>query len=118
MDQNQMMLEYLMQMGELQPEQAAIARKQALVDQLRQGGATPGMRGNSRLQTAANPLEFLNSVGSNYLAQKGTNEIGTMSDKYGATRRQKLKDLNARMFPQPTLPEGPEQLSGPGMPGY
>jgi hypothetical protein len=118
MDQNQMMLDYLMQMGDLAPEQEAILRKRAMVDQLRQGGGrTPQMRGGgSGFQTAAHPLEFLSQVAHQGLGQMREGEANTQQDAYGAARRQKLKDLQARMYPP--QPEQPEQLSGPGMTGY
>jgi hypothetical protein len=97
MDQNEMMLEYLMQMGEMQPEQAAIQRQQALVEQLRGGGRMPEMRSSGRMMHAANPLEFLNSVGSNYLAKKGQTKMQGMEDAYGKKRRGALGDLRGRM---------------------
>lgn len=101
MDQNQMMLDYLMQMGELAPEQEAIMRKRAMVDQLRQGGGrTPQMRGGAGgFQTAANPLEFLGQIGHQGLAQMREGEANKQQDAYGVARRQKLQDLRTRMMP-------------------
>jgi len=101
MDQNQMMMEYLMQMAEMQPEQQAIARKQAMVDQLRAGAAnTPQMRGGGRgFTTAANPLEFLNNVAQTGLAKQGENQAAAMQDAYGAKRRSNLQDLRTKMMP-------------------
>ena len=101
MDQNQMMMEYLMQTAEMQPEQQAIARKQAMVDQLRAGAAnTPQMRGGGRgFTTAANPLEFLNNVAQTGLAKQGENQAAAMQDAYGAKRRSNLADLRVKMMP-------------------
>jgi len=102
MDQNQMMMEYLMQMAEMQPEQQAIARKQAMVDQLRAGAANaPQMRSTSGrgFTTAANPLEFLNNVAQTGLAKRGENEAAAMQDAYGVKRRSNLQDLRTKMMP-------------------
>ena len=93
MDQNQMMLEYLMQMGAMQPEQEAIGRQREMANQLRQGGQTPGMRGNGRMQHAANPLEFLSAVGSNYGALQKDKQANTMQDAYKQKRMGALGDL-------------------------
>jgi hypothetical protein len=97
MDQNEMMLEYLMQMGEMQPEQQAIERQRALVAQMRQGGQMPGMRDSGRMIHAAHPLEFLGSLGSNFMAQQGQGKMEGMEDAYGKRRRGALGDLRGRM---------------------
>jgi hypothetical protein len=90
MDQNQMMMDYLLEMGAMQPEQEELARKRAMVDQLRgMSQRSPEMRGNGRMQVAANPLEFLNQGLQGYAAK-------TMGDKADVTgREQKQRRLEA-----------------------
>tara|TARA_R110000868_G_C10890886_1_gene763582 strand:- start:1224 stop:1586 length:363 start_codon:yes stop_codon:yes gene_type:complete len=120
MDQNEMMLDYLMQMGEMQPQQQAIQRKQGLVDRLRQGGSQmPGMRGGGHgFQTAANPLEFLAPVAQSYLAQKGEGELGQMSDAYGRDRRGALAALRTKRMPNGPGPLNVDPVTGAPLEQY
>lgn len=104
MDQNQMMLDYLMEMGQLQPQQEAITRQRALVDRLREQGQTPGMRQAGRLVTAANPLEFLGAAGSNYMAGQKEQEANTMQDQYKQKRMDALGRMRGGMGAQTTPP--------------
>jgi hypothetical protein len=104
MDDNQMMLEYLMQMGALQPEQEAISRQRVMADQLRQGGQMPGMRQAGRVAVAANPLEFLSAVGSNYGALQKDKKADTMQEAYKGKRMAALGDLRTRMGQMPKAP--------------
>ena len=99
MDQNQMMLQYLMEMGALQPEAEEVQRQRALVQQLRQGGQMPGMRQVGRVAVAANPLEFLNSVGNTGLAEFRNQSANQAADAYGQRRRDVLQSLRTRMMP-------------------
>ena len=102
MDQNQMMLEYLMEMGAMQPEQEAIARKQAMVNQLRQAGQMPGMRAHGRINTAAHPLEMLGAMANQGVGEYQNRQANQMQDQYGARRRAALGGLQARMQPPVT----------------
>ena len=70
-----LMLDYLMGMGALQPEADKVAQQQSLVNLLRQGGMqAPQMRQAGRFQVAASPLEFLgqvaNAAGGAYTGQQ------------------------------------------------
>lgn len=103
MDQNEMMLEYLMEMGALQPQEEAIAQKRAMVNQLRQGGqlpgisTTPGGNGQPQIQQAASPMAFLGALGQQGLAAYQGRQADKMQDAYGAARRGALGDLRLRM---------------------
>jgi len=115
MDQNQMMLEYLMEMGAMQPQQDAIAQKRALVDMLRQQGARPpgvsttpgggggrGVYDQPQIQQAASPLANLAPVAQQGLATYQDQQANQMQDQYGAQRRAALAALQARMRPPGT----------------
>lgn len=116
MDQNQMMLDYLLKMGELQPEQEAVTRQRSMVSRLREQGQQPGMRQAGRLVTAANPLEFLAAAGSNYMAGKREQEADTMQDEYKQKRLDALGDLRkryglgAQTTPPITAPQIPQEV--------
>ena len=88
MDQNQMMLDYLLKMGELQPEQEEMMRQRSMVDTLRQRGMQmPEMRGGGRgFQTAANPLEFLSTVASSAAAKYKEKDADQAAKDYKAKR--------------------------------
>lgn len=58
---DQVMLEHLLEMGALTPEQQAIERQRKMAEQLRAGGAMPEMRQAGRVSVAAHPLEALNA---------------------------------------------------------
>jgi len=89
MDQNQMMLDYLLEMGAMQPEQEELARKRATVDALRgMSTRSPDMRGNGRVQVAANPLEFLNQGLQGYAAK----QMGGETDAAGRAMKQRRLD--------------------------
>lgn len=98
MDQNQMMLEYLMSMGALQPEQDDIARQRQMADQLRQGAQTPQMRQSGRVNVAANPLEFLASVGSGYGAQQMDKQADAANKAYRGKRMDQLGRMRDRFY--------------------
>ena len=120
-NQNEMMLDYLMQMGEMQPQQQAIQRKQGLVDRLRHDGSQmPGMRGGGGhgFQTAANPLEFLAPVAQSYLAQKGEGEVAQMSDAYGRDRRGALAALRTKRMPNGPGPSVVDPVTGAPLEQY
>ena len=66
---DQDMLEYLLELGALTPQQERAMRQQKQVEMLREGSAMPGMRSMPGMVQAANPLEFLNSVVRTGLAE-------------------------------------------------
>ena len=119
MDQNQMMLEYLLEMGALQPEQDAIAQKRAIVNQLRQGGQLPGISSTPgggggpgvyaqpQIQRAAGPLAALSTLGQQALAAYQNQQANQMQDAYGQRRRDALGALRTRMMPSgnPSSPD-------------
>ena len=108
MDQDRMMLEYLMEMGAMAPEQEGINRQRAMVEQLRQRGGMPGMRDSGRMVHAANPLEFLSSVANTGLGEYKNRQADAAQDAYGAKRRAALAALQQRMAGTPTMGQPPQ----------
>jgi len=67
MGMDEAMLDYMLEMGALTPEQEQLARQRQMVDQLR-ATPQPGMRQAGRMVVAANPLEHLAGVAGQGLA--------------------------------------------------
>ena len=78
-EQDKLLMEYLVTMGGMQPEAEDIARQRKTVDMLRDQSQMPQMRGNSRVQTAANPLEFLGSIAGQGAAAYRENDANVRS---------------------------------------
>ena len=72
-------LQQLMALGIIPDQQALLEKQRTLAEQLRYRNA-PEMRGNARVQTAANPLEFLVSGIQGYKAGKELDEIKKKND--------------------------------------
>jgi hypothetical protein len=84
--QDKAMMDLYSRISGLQPQQQEIARKKAMIGQLRQGAAMPGMRQAGRVQQAANPLEFLSSLGhAGAAAYQGQQQQG-LEDQYSKDR--------------------------------
>lgn len=100
------MMEYLLELGSLTPQQEAAMRQQKQVDMLREGAGTPGMRQAGRMVQAANPLEFLNSMARTGAAEYTQRGADAAMDQYGAARRGALDSMlgkrNARLYPPQT----------------
>jgi hypothetical protein len=84
-NQDQLMLDYLTTMGGLQPQHAEIARKRALVEQLRKGGQMGQMRNAGRMQVAQHPLEMLGALANTgvgaYKAQQADEDQAALTRK-------------------------------------
>ena len=90
-------LAYAMELANLQPQQEAIAHQRAMVEQLRGGAKTPGMRDTGRTIQAANPLEFMSQMAHAGLAKQGDTQAQQMVGDYGAARRGALGKYNTAM---------------------
>lgn len=114
MDQNQMMLEYLLEMGALQPEQEKADRMMKQAQMLReQGMQQPGMQAAGRVHVAANPLQFLNTALQSGLGTYGQKQAETGMDVYGQKRREALANLRQRM--QAQQPQSQQPGATPGI---
>ena len=104
---DQDMMDYLLELGALTPQQERAMRQQKQVEMLRQGSEMPGMRNAGRTVQAANPLEFLNSVARGGLADYTQKQADKTMDQYGQARRGALDAMlgrrNARMGATPGI---------------
>jgi hypothetical protein len=80
---NDLMIEYLIQMGMMAPEEAELKRKQAMIDSLRDKGAT-------------SPQGEM--VGKHYVAPSITQYAAQMANAYGAGQGQKQLDSQLQGF--------------------
>lgn len=123
------MLEYLLEMGALTPQQAEVARQRKMVEELRGMSSMDPVRETrnaGRLQVARSPLEMLAPAIGQGLAsykEKGANKA---DDSYkqarlGAFDRLRSKASAGRQatggsaFPKRPMPGEGDEL---GMPGY
>lgn len=70
------------------PEEIEALQKQLAQAQMLQGTQMPGMRGNGRVMTAANPLEF---VGAGLQQYAGKRQAGAAQGKIDDLRKQQLQ---------------------------
>lgn len=110
----QQQMEFAELMAPYGPREKEIERQQAYADQLRDTKA-PEMRGNARIQTAANPLEFLGASAQRTVGRmKGDEASGgrkrMVDDLVDELRRRRMGDSgggNISSF-MPELPNVPE----------
>jgi hypothetical protein len=120
----QMLLNYMMQQGGNNAADQSIARKQALVNQLRQTSQMPDMiqGGGARTIRAAHPLSAVANVAGNVLAGVKQRGVDTAQENLMGDRRAQLADFaeQQRLAQQSALPlekrQGyvPPQAPGPG----
>ena len=99
---DQAFIDYLMEMGALQPQEQDIARQRAMVEQLRGNAQMPGMRQAGRVVQAANPLEFLSSVGSGYMAQQREQGADALAKDLTQKKRIGLEGYRNKVQPKQT----------------
>jgi hypothetical protein len=93
---DQDLMDYLLELGALTPQQEQAMRQQKQVELLRQGSGVPDMRQAGRVSVAANPLEFLNSAARTGAAEYKQGQANQTMDAYGAARRKALEGLQQR----------------------
>jgi hypothetical protein len=98
-DTNNAMLEYLLEMGQLTPEQEKAARMQKQAEMLRgQSMQAPQMRQAGRVSVAPNPLEVLAQMGTGYVARQKGQQADAAEAAMQKTRSDRLKQLRDRMY--------------------
>lgn len=111
LNRDQLLMEYLMQQGAAQPAQQKIAQQRALAQQLRQGGAAPGMRSSrssvgGTMDTAAHPLEMLGSLANTAAGTYTGMQADAGQEAAQALQGKQLAELRDRMYPkQPVEPQ-------------
>jgi hypothetical protein len=121
-DNQGLMLNYLMQQGGAAQQQQEIARKQALLTQLRSDTALPGMiqGGGARTVKAASPLSAIADIGgkliggykqkkldeqaSNIAGQSRSDLANLIEEQRQAKQKALPLEQRAGYQPQPTMP--------------
>jgi hypothetical protein len=119
---NDMMFEYLLQMGAMQPEQQEMKRKQAMIDALRKQSMTaPEGQMIGKHYVAPSITQHLANLGGGYMAARGQKaQDAAMLDMNERQRRELKRLRDQRMMGQagnmslmtPTMPINPMMQFG------
>lgn len=103
-DLNSFDLDSLMQTGVSEEELQQLMQQMSVANALRGNVQQPEMRGNGRVQTAANPLEFigagLQALAAKREAQKAQQRISGLQQAQGAGRKQIADRLYGKQLRQ------------------
>jgi hypothetical protein len=97
-----LMFEYLVQMGQMRPEEAELRKKQAMVDALRKTGMnTPEGQMIGKHYVAPGIGQYINQLGQGYMA--GQTQKGVDEQARGMNARQagSLQDMRDRLRKKP-----------------
>ena len=92
-----LMFDYLVQMGAMRPEEAELKKKQAMVDALRQNSMTPmqgQMVGNHYVAPGIG--QALAQLGQGYMASKAQGNVDQGMRGFNDRQRQMLEELKRR----------------------
>ena len=92
-----LMFDYLVQMGAMRPEQDELKRKQAIVDALRQGAMTP-MQGQmvGKHYVAPGLAQGIAQLGQAYMAKQQQNDVDATMKGFNTRQAQMLEELRRR----------------------
>lgn len=92
-----MMFEYLIQMGAMRPEEAELKKKQAMVDALRGNSLSP-MEGQmvGKHYVAPGIGQAIAQLGQGYMAAQGQKGVDAKSADFNARQRTALEELRKR----------------------
>lgn len=92
-----LMFEYMVQMGAMRPEEAELKRKQAMVDALRQGGMqAPEGQMIGKHYVAPSITQNLAQVAQGYAAAQGQKGVDSGMSGMNERQRKMLEDLRKR----------------------
>ncbi|MEY4441025.1 MAG: hypothetical protein RL442_25 [Pseudomonadota bacterium] len=92
-----LMFEYLLQMGAMRPDQEELKRKQAMVDALRQNAMTPAQgQMIGKHYVAPSITQTLAQVGQGYFAKKGQGDVDTGMRGMNSRQAEMLEELRKR----------------------
>lgn len=92
-----MMFEYLLQMGAMQPEQQEMKRKQAMIDALRkQSMTTPEGQMIGKHYVAPSITQHLANLGGGFMAARGQKEQDASMLGMNQRQRQALEEMRRR----------------------
>ena len=91
-------LEYLLQMGGMRPEEEKLMRQQAMVDNLRQNAnTTPQGQMIGKHYVAPSWTQYAAQLGNAYMARSGQKKMEDAYNAYNKTQGDALRDLQQRM---------------------
>ena len=104
------MFEYLIQMGQMRPEEAELKRRQAQVDALRKGGLTaPEGQMIGKHYVAPSWTQSLAQIGQGYAAMKGQQGVDAQLRDMNARQAKALEEMKRRRM-QPGMAPAPAAL--------
>lgn len=94
---DELMFDYLLQMGAMQPEQQDLKRKQEMVNALRQGAMqTPQGQMIGKHYVAPNLMQYAAQMGTAAMAGADQNALNNQFKTMNANQRQMLEELRRR----------------------
>lgn len=112
-----LMFEYLVQMGMMRPEEAELKKKQATVDALRKTGMnSPQGQMVGGHFVAPGIGQYINQLGQGYMAGKGQEGVDVQARKMNATQAERLKEMLRRKklgMPDMQMDQANEDLHAP-----
>lgn len=109
-----LMFEYLIQMGQMRPEEAELKRRQAQVDALRKGAMTP-MEGQMIGKHYVSPgiAGALSQLGQAYFAGQGQKRVDAQVKDMNARQARALEEMRRRRMMGGVAAQPTEQYSDP-----
>lgn len=89
-----LMFDYLVQMGAMRPEEEQLKRKQAMVDYLRKSSMdAPQAQNLGRVVVAPSWTQALGQVAQGYAASRGQKDVDASMQGFNARQRQMLENM-------------------------
>jgi hypothetical protein len=100
-----LMFDYLVQMGQMRPEEAELKKKQAMVEALR-GNAMSPMQGQmvGKHYVAPGIGQAIAQLGQGYLASQGQQGVDSGMRDFNAKQAMKLQELRKRRMNPSAMP--------------
>lgn len=96
MNENDLYIEYLLEMGAMTPEQEQLARKQAMVDSLRQGAVdSPQGRMVGNTYVAPSWSQYAAQLGNAWMARSGQKKLDDMYKSQNTAEQDAIGRLRA-----------------------
>ena len=112
MDNNEMMLDYLLGMGAMQPEMQDLRRRQAMIDQLRaQGMQAPQGQMVGKHYVPPSLTQYASQLGQGYMAGQAQGRQQSEMQRMNEQQRKMIEDLRRRRQPS-GMPVGLPDIPG------
>lgn len=111
---DELMFDYLLQMGQYRPEEEQLRRRQAYVNALRQQGMESpqgGMAG--RVYVAPSITQGLAQLGQSYMGRKGQEDLDTKYSDLNVRRAAALRRMQDQRKLDKTLSAAPTNMYNP-----